>query len=307
MRRNIACILLAALSLQLMSCGNYETMENETLAEPNYVLKEYETTKSENGYTVVNDFIVSDEATPSGLYVYYPYIEDKKKGVYYLDDMKLSGREIFSRMDELQQEARPDGTSTNTDTASNNMVANAWSTPEFALKYSSDASYGIGDQYSTFAFSYRSDSDRDMKSGNDTMADTQISAYSFALYENFKDYGGPVCKVEIYGVPQTIFKENLGKKFNADKLYNFLEKLKKDNYNSCELLATKEITKTGVYYIDYTEFKNMGEYGNYIIRYTFSDKPRYNWVNCQRVGSYDINDVSKYISWKKEHAEQMIN
>lgn len=75
--KKIACVLLAAISLQLLSCGQHDS--NETLTEPNYVLQEYETTKSENGYSIVNDFMVYDEPSPSGLYVYYPYVEEKKK------------------------------------------------------------------------------------------------------------------------------------------------------------------------------------------------------------------------------------
>ena len=71
-----------------------------------------------------------------------------------------------------------------------------------------------------------------------------------------------------------------------------MDKLKKDNYKSCELLATKRITETDVYYIDYSEF---------------SKKPRYNWVNTVNVGRYNINDEAKYTSWKKEHAEKFIN
>ena len=90
MKRKIACVLLGAVSLQLLSCGQHES--NETLTEPNYVLQEYETTKSENGYSIVNDFMVYDEPSPSGLYVYYPYVEEKKKGVNYLDDMYIGGK-----------------------------------------------------------------------------------------------------------------------------------------------------------------------------------------------------------------------
>lgn len=116
-----------------------------------------------------------------------------------------------------------------------------------------------------------------------------------------------VCTVEIYGVPQALFKEKFGKKFNSNKLYDFLDKLKKDNYKSCELLATKRITETDVYYIDYSEFSKKGQYGNYVIKYTFSEKPRYNWVNTVNVGRYNINDEAKYTSWKKEHAEKFIN
>lgn len=98
MKRKIACVLLAAISLQLLSCGQHDS--NETLTEPNYVLQEYETTKSENGYSIVNDFMVYDEPSPSGLYVYYPYVEEKKKGVSYLDDMYIRGNS--ARDEELQ-------------------------------------------------------------------------------------------------------------------------------------------------------------------------------------------------------------
>ena len=305
MKRKIACVLLAAISLQLLSCGQHDS--NETLTEPNYVLQEYETTKSENGYSIVNDFMVYDEPSPSGLYVYYPYVEEKKKGVSYLDDMYIRGNS--ARDEELQGEARPDGTSSKLgNSACDSMIVNAWSTPDFALKYNSDSSKGVGDERVGFAFSYLiNDGDKEYKSGDDAMADVDVAAYSFALYEDFKDYGGPVCTVEIYGVPQALFKEKLGKKFNSDKLYDFLDKLKKDNYKSCELLATKRITETDVYYIDYSEFSKKGQYGNYVIKYTFSEKPRYNWVNTVKVGCYNINDEAKYTSWKREHAEKMIN
>ena len=52
MKRKIACVLLAAISLQLLSCGQHDS--NETLTEPNYVLQEYETTKSENGLSLIH-------------------------------------------------------------------------------------------------------------------------------------------------------------------------------------------------------------------------------------------------------------
>ena len=241
------------------------------------------------------------------MYVYYPYVEEKKKGVNYLDDMYIRGNS--ARDEELQGEARPDGTSSKIgNSACDSMIVNAWSTPDFALKYNSDSSKGVGDERVGFAFSYLiNDGDKEYKSGDDAMADVDVAAYSFALYEDFKDYGGPVCTVEVYGVPQALFKEKFGKKFNSDKLYDFLDKLKKDNYKSCELLATKRITETDVYYIDYSEFSKKGQYGNYVIKYTFSEKPRYNWVNTVNVGRYNINDEAKYTSWKKEHAEKFIN
>ncbi|MDO5339682.1 MAG: hypothetical protein Q4E78_06170 [Eubacteriales bacterium] len=105
----------------------------------------------ENGYSVVNDFMVYDEPSASGLYIYYPYVEEKKKGVNYLDDMYIRGN--FARDEELQGEARPDGTSSKAgNSACDSMIVNVWSTPEFALKYNSISSNGVGDERVGFAF-----------------------------------------------------------------------------------------------------------------------------------------------------------
>ena len=71
----------------------------------------------------------------------------------YLDDMYIRGNS--ARDEELQGEARPDGTSSKIgNSACDSMIVNAWSTPDFALKYNSDSSKGVGDERVGFAFSY---------------------------------------------------------------------------------------------------------------------------------------------------------
>ena len=109
--------------------------------------------------------------------------------------------------------------------------------------------------------------DKEYKSGDDAMADVDVAAYSFALYEDFKDYGGPVCTVEVYGVPQALFKEKFGKKFNSDKLYDFFNDRVSENAHiepcvrhlryahypraesRCAVIQTQE------YQIDHAEYK----------------------------------------------------
>ena len=107
-KKNSMCIIRSCVASVVVL---RTTRSNETLTEPNYVLQEYETTKSENGYSIVNDFMVYDEPSPSGLYVYYPYVEEKKKGVNYLDDMYIRGNsardeELQGRQDQMVHQAK---------------------------------------------------------------------------------------------------------------------------------------------------------------------------------------------------------
>ena len=73
------------------------------------------------------------------------------------------------------------------------------------------------------------------------------------------------------------------------------------------LLCSKDITATGVYYVDYAELNKKGDYINYIIEYKFSDAGEKVYLKACAAGGYKINNEKVYSEWKKEHAEQMIN
>ncbi len=99
-----------------MARGRGQHGSNETLTEPNYVLQEYETTKSENGYSIVNIYAIYR----STAYESYIYVRDCGLNI-----------SIGTQREELQGEARPDGTSSKIgNSACDSMIVNAWSTPD---------------------------------------------------------------------------------------------------------------------------------------------------------------------------------
>ena len=103
------------------------------------------------------------------------------------------------------------------------------------------------------------------------------------------------------------FKKKFGKTFGANEFLKYKDTLKKNDYKDCDLLCSKDITATGVYYVDYAELNKKGDYINYIMEYKFSDAGEKVYLKACAAGGYKINNEKVYSEWKKAHAEQMIN
>ena len=157
-----------------------------------------------------------------------------------------------------------------------------------------------------YAFTYRVEKTGDVKSTSDTMVSLDIGAISVAMYEDFYD-DIPKMNISVYGVPKSLFKKKFGKTFGANEFLKYKDTLKKNDYKDCDLLCSKDITETGVYYVDYAQLNKKGDYINYIIEYKFSDAGEKVYLKACAAGGYKINNEKVYSEWKKEHAEQMIN
>ena len=126
------------------------------------------------------------------------------------------------------------------------------------------------------------------------------------LYEEVYDEI-PTMKVSVYGIPKSLFKDKFGKTFGSKEFLNYKDTLKKNNYKSCDLLCTKDINQTGVYYIDYTQLNKKGDYINYIIDYHFENIGEKVYLLTEKSGGYNITNNELFNQWKTEHAEQLIN
>ncbi len=62
-------------------------------------------------------------------------------------------------------------------------------------------------------------------------------------------------KDEYIGIwsPKISFKKKFGKTFGANEFLKYKDTLKKNDYKDCDLLCSKDITETGVYYVDYAQ------------------------------------------------------
>ena len=62
-------------------------------------------------------------------------------------------------------------------------------------------------------------------------------------------------------------RKKFGKTFGSKEFLKYKDTLKKNDYKDCDLLCSKDITETGVYYVDYAELNKKGDYINYIMEY----------------------------------------
>ena len=317
--------VLAALSgimiLSLPACGKKDNTVDETLIDPDYIVQEYETTTTDEGYTIINGFYrIKSNNGDKDTILYIPYIENKQQGVSYLEELHIkSSTERRIDLEAGQKLARmvleagntPDGALYNKQTSSDYGApyVEASIVPDFALPYynSNDTipNWYLSDS-AGYAFTYRVEKTGDVKSTSDTMVSLDIGAISVAMYEDFYD-DIPKMNISVYGVPKTLFKKKFGKTFGSKEFLKYKDTLKKNDYKDCDLLCSKDITATGVYYVDYAELNKKGDYINYIMEYKFSDAGEKVYLKACAAGGYKINNEKVYSEWKKAHAEQMIN
>ena len=63
---------------------------DETLIDPDYIVQEYETTTTDDGYTIINGFYrIKSNNGDKDTILYIPYIENKQQGVSYLEELHI--------------------------------------------------------------------------------------------------------------------------------------------------------------------------------------------------------------------------
>lgn len=309
--KKTAFIALSGMMLfSLSACGKKDNAADETLIDPDYIVQEYETTTTDEGYTIINGFYrIKSNNGDKDTILYIPYIGNKQQGVSYLEELHI--KSSTERRIDLEAGNTPDGALYNKQTSSDYGApyVEACIVPDFALPYY-NANDTIPNWYlsdnARYVFTYRVEKAGDVKSTSDTMASLDIGAISVAMYEDFYD-DIPKMNISVYGVPKSLFKKKFGKTFGANEFLKYKDTLKKNDYKDCDLLCSKDITATGVYYVDYAQLNKKGDYINYIMEYKFSDAGEKVYLKACAAGGYKINNEKVYSEWKKEHAEQMIN
>ena len=140
-----------------------------------------------------------------------------------------------------------------------------------------------------------------------TAPKVDVQAVSFALYEDFLSEV-PGLIVKVYGVPVSKWNSEVGdtKMFSYNQMSEFDKKIESGNLTGCDELLSKKISKTGVYYIDYTEIPENDNYAQYYLVYEF-DKSIECIFKISSFMTYTINDSDSYNTWKKENIERLLN
>ena len=309
--KKIAWMSLSGMMIfSLPACGKKDNAADETLIDPDYIVQEYETTTTDEGYTIINGFYrIKSNNGDKDTILYIPYIENKQQGISYLEELHI--KSSTKRWIDLEAGNTPDGALYNKQTSSDcgAPYVEACIVPDFALPYY-NANDTIPNWYLSdragYVFTYRVEKEGDVKSTSDTMVSLDVGAISVAMYEDFYD-DIPKMTISVYGVPKSLFKKKFGKTFGSKEYFKYLDTLTDNGYKGCDLLCSKDITATGVYYVDYAELNKKGDYINYIMEYKFSDAGEKVYLKACAAGGYKINNEKVYSEWKKAHAEQMIN
>ena len=55
-KKTVLAVLSGIMILSLSACGKKDNAADETLIDPDYIVQEYETTTTDEGYTIINGF-----------------------------------------------------------------------------------------------------------------------------------------------------------------------------------------------------------------------------------------------------------
>ena len=242
--------------------------------------------------------------------VYVPYVKEseKIKGVEYLDDdINISSK---SQQDLYSRYNRPEGcVAANLKT--NGMSYGKIGTPPFKDKDSNaekDPTVRCEVAFPTYSESEEMiiEIDRTKKYPY-YYCKYDVQCISFCLYEWFCD-NCPELKISIYGVTSDVLKKYLGdeNEYAPQDYTEMMEQFESNGCSECDLICSKTIEKTGVYYIDYNEINKNEKYKQFIIRTEFSEYIDNYSYDINGFCKYDINDNDKFQKWKSDNSELMI-
>ena len=302
-KRNYVILLLILGCIS--GCGkNSQPVEDEVLTEPEYetrsIVQENKTVQVYDGWErMESQFEYKDVK-----YVYYPHVENKIKGVSYIED----SYDLDFSFAAFKNINCPIGCKSIKHKAEG--CESQWnSQPEL------EGAYREIDDYNPLIVIKEGENVSSEGKGNvhdNTIIDkfiveTQdVQAVSFAIYEDFFDTI-PELTVKLYGIPVTLWEEELGNTMEFSwKQYEAFEKQYQDNnFAKLDLLAEKKIEKTGVYYIDYNDLHKKGDYAQILIVLNFDKEMPYTYRMCGN-GIYEISDKEAYDEWKNNHMDYYI-
>ncbi len=304
-RKVFSVVLICILCICEVGCGGKQPTD-VTIKAPDSIEKDIEVETLENGVKLYEGYMYVQDSF--GDYDYYPYVENKVDGVMYVDDRGLEGRDAKAAV--CRNFNKPQGCDTlpiyGNVTGANEFSKGGSVPPKFAWPegYLEDPEYLKGIDYIlhpaevVFKGTGAGEIDTSIK-----MRSVDVQAFSFAMYEDFYEEPQTV-NISIYGVKTSTLKEKLGDTCTQGDLNNMVDKIKKNGFKEVDLLESKLVDTTGVYYIDWKALDINSDYGTYIIGLDFkTDKSGYYMYGGY---FYEIEDAAEYNAWKKANKDKFI-
>lgn len=303
-------MVFTALANALIGCSGKDSENDEInyLTAPEItVLQETKTheedTETNSNYELVNGYekyLYYDD-----IYVYIPHIKESEKvrGVRYLYEAYFDiTNDVYKSIN------RPEGTSSVKASGGVGQEKGALLNESLITDKTKDTldfmKYTTSDVYGSYT---DKNVDGDAKVKHYFKKEFDIQGISFALYENFYE-SIPGIKFSVYGVSNDVWNKYLSGDdvYSNNDYYDMNETLKNNHFSECDLLATKDITQSGVYYINYSKFNNSGKYKNYYIVIEFDDIPYEYAYAFNGDMHYCINDETLYNTWENNNKDRVV-
>ena len=251
---------------------------------------------------IVGRWIKTSWGTANSDSIYYPYVEDKVKGVSYVEELVGPG----TTQENFISDNRPDGCISDIRKRLSFFASNIvqpdiadesvrWSDKRNKLTYVEQ-----GEQLNVVEQLTGSDKNRYQVEKQD------VQAVSCALYEDFYD-DIPHMTINVYGIPAQLWENTFGDEMvlNDDMYNSFITRCENNNFSELELLTQKDIDKTDVYYVDYNDLRSKGDYAQIIYVISFDERADYTFfVNGN--AAYEIYDSAAYSEWKSQNIDKFI-
>ena len=325
MRKVLLTAALLGVMFTVSACsGNKDVVSDESselLAKPEVTQASTKESESVNGNSGTDE-TGKYEKIQYGIYeLYFPIIKesDKIRGVEYLYDAYFA-----ENVNVHKSINRPEGTSSVEGNTQLSCCAAAL--PEFAvdseekqitrdemaesknelIKTRVASAYRESDEETNVSYERDEEADRNKKMKHE-FKHVDVQAVSFALYESFYETI-PNLTVNVYGISSSTWNKYL----LEDDIYSYndftdmMSALAENNYSDCDKLASREIDKSGVYYMDYSEYNKDNRYKQLLIVAEFDEMPVDYAVVINDAMNYNISKPEDYAKWKENNKDKFI-
>ena len=311
MKKIILVIVALIFMFTVSACsGKKDVVSDESsdlLAKPEVTQASTKESESVNGNSGTDETRKYEKIQYGEDEIYFPIIKesDKIRGVQYLYDAYYA-----ENMDVYKSINRPDGTSS----VEGNMQLSccAGALPDFAVITDEmiDTKNELIKKRVSEAYTRTTEGgayNRAQKAKYQINNNVDVQAVSFALYESFYETI-PNLTVNVYGISSSTWNKYLPEDdiYSYNDFTDMMSALAENNYSDCDKLASREIDKSGVYYMDYSEYNKDNRYKQLLIVAEFDEMPVDYAVVINDAMNYNISKREDYAKWKENNKDKFI-
>ena len=299
----ILCMLTASVGCNVRNTAQQETESDVALEAPSVDItksdSEEETTRDYGDKQVVNGFWVKQEKSGNETYyLYIPMMTTKLAGIFDFEDGEDRGNYVDNIYSNYNCPAGAGAASLK----GKNLGLCYYSNAQLGFNSNPEDEKIVENEKERYVESFAVVTDDNIN----TVYSYDVGCVTFALYKDLYE-SFPDMKLQIYGVTNELINENVGDIKTCDtKAYKkFLKQCLTGGMVDCELLGEKDITDSGIFYVDYKALSEKGDYIQFMLVLSVSETTGFAYF-MDTQGCYNITNQEQYAKWKEEHISQFI-